>query len=151
MFSGIFLIANCTAIVTSQLTLNELQASINGTEDLPGKRVGTVTGTTSAAYLKDLGIPFQGVTVIEEAYELLKTDRIDAIVYDAPVLQYYAATGSDGRFIVVGTPFKREDYGIVLPSNSPYEEEINKALLEISLNGRGEEIFDRWFIHEDEQ
>jgi polar amino acid transport system substrate-binding protein len=89
--------------------------------------------------------------MIEEAYELLKNDQVDAIVYDAPVLQYYVATSNDGRLIVVGDTFKREDYGIALPPNSAYEEEINKALLEISLNGRGDEIYRRWFISEDGQ
>ena len=149
MFAGIFLIANFTAVVSSQLTVNELKSSISGVEDLPGKRVATVTGTTSASYLKDFGIPFQGVTVIEEAYELLKNDQVDAIVYDAPVLQYYAATAGKGRLIVVGDPFKRETYGIAFPPNSPHEEEINKALLEISRNGTGDEIYRRWYISED--
>jgi len=149
MFAGLFLLANFTAVVTAQLTVNGLQSAINGVEDLPGKKVATVAGTTSADYLKEMGIPFRGVDVIDEAYELLEKDLIDAIVYDAPVLQYYAATGGYGTLILVGTPFKREDYGIALPPNSPYEEQINKALLEIKLNGTGEEIYKRWSISED--
>jgi ABC-type amino acid transport substrate-binding protein len=149
MFAGIFLIANFTAVVTAQATLTELQTAIKGVEDLPGKRVATVAGTTSADYLRFEGIPFREVETIDEAYRLLTRGTIDAIVYDAPVLQYYAATAGDGRLTVVGAPFKREDYGIALPPGSPYEEQINKALLELKVNGTYEELENRWFISED--
>lgn len=102
-------------------------------------------GTTSATYLRDQGISFRGVEVIEDAYELLEKGRVDAIVYDAPVLQHYAATAGNGELIVVGSPFKQEDYGIALPPNSPYEERINQALLEIKLNGTYDDLQKRWF------
>ena len=149
MFAGIFLIANFTAVVTAQATLTELQTAISGVEDLPGKQVATVVGTTSADYLRSEGIPFREVETIDEAYRLLTRGTIDAIVYDAPVLQYYAATDGYGRVVVVGAPFKREDYGIALPPGSPYEEQINKALLELKVNGTYEELENRWFISED--
>jgi ABC-type amino acid transport substrate-binding protein len=150
MFTGIFLIANFTAFVTTELTVSEL-TTIKGVADLPGHKVATVAGTTSAEYLREQRIPFHGVDVIEDAYELLENGEIDAIVYDAPVLQYYAATAGNGALIVVGSPFKREDYGIALPPGSPYEEQINQALLEIKKKGTYDEIANRWFISEDGQ
>ncbi len=149
MFAGLFLIANFTAAITAELTLTELQSGISGPEDLPGKKVATVAGTTSAEYLTQERIPFRAVEVIDEAYDLLKSGRIEAIVYDAPVLQYYAATKGTGAVTVVGTLFVREDYGIALPSGSPHEEEINQALLEIKAAGTFEEIANHWFIYED--
>jgi ABC-type amino acid transport substrate-binding protein len=149
MFAGIFLIANFTAVVTAQATLTELQTSISGVEDLPDKRVAAVAGTTSADYLRAEGLPFREVETIDGAYRLLERGTIDAIVYDAPVLQYYAATAGDRRLTVVGAPFNREDYGIAFPPGSPYEEMINQTLLEIRVNGTYEEISNRWFISED--
>ena len=148
MFSGIFLIANFTAGVTAELTVSEIQSSIEGVEDLPGKEVATVADTTSAEFLQEQRIPFRGLETIEEAYDLLDQGEIDAIVYDAPVLQYYAATADRDTVRVVDQPFKLEDYGIALPSNSPHEEDINRAILRIVESGTYQEISDQWFSAE---
>ena len=145
MFAGLFLIANFTALVTAELTASTLSSSIDGPDDLPGKRVATVVGTTSAAWLQAEGLSFRGVEAIDDAYRLLKNGLVDAVVYDAPVLQYYVLTNQEEQLITVGTPFKREDYGIALPQNSPYEEQINRALLEILINGTYKDIEKRWF------
>ncbi len=129
MFAGLFLVANFTATITAELTANQLQSAINGVGDLRGKRVVTVSGTTGAAYLRENQIPYHGVAGIEEAYALLENGEIDAIVYDAPVLYYYAATSGNPALEIVGPLLRPEDYGIALPAGSPYREEINRALL----------------------
>src|SRR4029077_13022632 len=46
MFTAFVFIAYFTAAVTSSLTLQQLRGDIKGPEDLPGKRVATVTGST---------------------------------------------------------------------------------------------------------
>lgn len=146
MFAGLFLIANFTAFVTAEATVSRLNTSISGIEDLPGKKVVTVSGTTSADYLREQRIIFRGVETIEEAYDLLKSEEAEAIVYDAPILQYYTATSGDPSLQVVGTPFNAEFYGMALPSDSPYKEELNKALLEIIENGTFEELINKWYL-----
>ncbi len=150
MFAGLFLIANFTAFVTAEVTVNQLETSISGVEDLQGKRVVTVNGTTSADFLHERRIPFRKVETIEEAYELLENEDVDAIVYDAPVLQYYAATAIGSKVQVVGSPFQVEYYGIALPTNSPYEEQIDQALLEIRANGTYDELTAKWYFTEAE-
>src|SRR5947207_4590062 len=47
MFMSVVFIAYFTAAVTSSLTVQQLRGDINGPEDLPGKRVGSVRGSTS--------------------------------------------------------------------------------------------------------
>ena len=81
---------------------------------------------------------------IDEAYDLLGQGQVEAIVYDAPVLQYYAATADRGSVQLVDEIFKPEDYGIALPSNSPHEEDINRALLQIIASGTYQEISNQW-------
>jgi ABC-type amino acid transport substrate-binding protein len=149
MFAGIILLANFTAVVTAELTANRLESILEEVDDLKRRQVATVTGTTSADYLRQAGVAYIPVTGIEEAYPLLYDGRIDAIVYDAPVLQYYAATEGKGQVEVVGSPFKREDYGIALPPESPYEEVINQTLLEMHYDGMLAELANRWFISEE--
>ncbi len=48
---GVVLIAQFTATVTSSLTVQQIQASIQGLGDLPGKKIGTVPGSIAAEYL----------------------------------------------------------------------------------------------------
>jgi ABC-type amino acid transport substrate-binding protein len=145
IFAGIILIANFTATTTAAFTVQELRGTINGLSDLPGKRVATVEGTTAAAFLTQLRIPYRAVATIEEAFTLMEDGDIEAIVYDAPVLLYYAAGDGQGRTRLAGDIFRREDYGIALPSGSPYREAINRALIELRENGEYDTLYRAWF------
>jgi len=142
---SIILIAQFTASVTASLTVHQLSGYIHGAADLPGKRVATVRGTTGAAYLAGLHLNAVEVEQIEDAYPLLKAGQVDAIVFDAPVLLYYAATEGKGAVQVVGPTLKDEYYGIALPTGSPLRKPINEALLELMQDGTYAETHDKWF------
>lgn len=145
MFTGIILISNFTAAITTQNTLQGLRGDIQGIGDLPGRQVATVGGSTGAKFLTEQDIPFRSVQKIEEAYQLLKRRSIDAIVYDSPVLQYYASHDGKGQVMLVKELLKPEVYGIALPQGSPYREQINRYLLEIKLDGTYQRLYEGWF------
>jgi len=88
---------------------------------------------------------YQSVARIEDAYALLKQGAIQAIVYDAPVLAYYANTEGKGEVQVVGGVFKEETYGIALPTGSPLRKTINEALLQLRQDGTLEDLQTRYF------
>jgi polar amino acid transport system substrate-binding protein len=145
MFTGIILVANFTAAVTSNLTLQEIRGNISGIADLPGKRLATVEGSTASSYLDAQGVIHQRVKTIEEAYVMIEAQQLDAIVYDSPVLQYHAAKAGQGKVRVVGTLLKPEEYGIALPVGSPIREDVNRALLALQADGTYEQLHARWF------
>jgi ABC-type amino acid transport substrate-binding protein len=142
---SIVLIAQFTASITASLTVQQLTGVINGPADLPGKRIGTVSGSTAADYLQRMSVSYTGVGRIEEAFDLLESGRLDAVVYDAPVLRYYAAHQGNGKVQVVGSVFKRETYGIALPTGSDLREPINNELLQLKQNGVYDQIYQKWF------
>jgi polar amino acid transport system substrate-binding protein len=142
---GIILIAQFTASLTTALTVQQLGGSINGPSDLPGKRIATVRGSTAARYLDGKQIAYTPVEKIEDAYALLDNQQAQAIVYDAPVLLYHAATEGKGRVQTVGAIFKEETYGIALPAGSPLRKPINEALLQLKQDGVYDELYTRWF------
>jgi ABC-type amino acid transport substrate-binding protein len=142
---GLFLIANFTASITTQLTLEGIQSSINSVDDLPGKRVVTVADSTASQYLTDNYIGHTTTETIEEAVEQLANDQADAIVYDAPILQFLANTGAKGKVQVVGSILQPEYYGVAFPLDSPYRKTVNKALLDAFQNGTIDEIGEKWF------
>src|SRR5262249_6278255 len=91
MFASVVFIAYFTAAVTSSLTLRQLHGDINGPGDLPGKRVVTVQGSTSAEYLRQHGIVAGEIADPSALFERLRQGDAQAVVYDAPVVMYYAS------------------------------------------------------------
>ena len=142
---SIILIAQFTAAVTASLTVKQLTAGIGGPDDLPGKRIATVTGSTAATFLEENGFAYTPVARIEDAYPLLVQSRVDAIVYDSPVLIYYAQNKGKGLVQVAGPIFKAETYGIALPAGSPLRKPINATILELRRDGTYDELYEKWF------
>jgi polar amino acid transport system substrate-binding protein len=145
MFISVVFIAYFTATVTTSLTVEQLQTSIKGVNDLPGKKVATVAESTSAKYLQQQNIEAKAFPKIEDAYNALNNSEVDAIVYDGPILLYYAAHDGKGKAQVVGGIFRKENYAIALPNGSPYRKDINSALLSVQEKGMYQEIYDKWF------
>ena len=145
MFAGLFIIANFTAAVTARLTVDEIQGSISGPGDLPGKPVASVEGSTGDVWLTQEGIPHRSVGTIDQAYSLLDSGIVQAVVYDYPVLRHHALNFGEGYVRVVGEPFNAEDYGIAFPEGSPLREEVNRALLRLREDGTYDRLHSEWF------
>ncbi|MEH2330387.1 transporter substrate-binding domain-containing protein [Nostoc sp.] len=148
MFIGVLFVAYFTASVTTSLTVQQLQGDIRNIDDLPGKIVATTAGSTAAAYLREHKISVLEVPNIEQAYNALQIKKADAVVFDAPVLLFYAANEGKGKVEIVGSILREESYGIILPNNSPYRKPINKALLSLKENGTYQSLYDKWFSAE---
>jgi polar amino acid transport system substrate-binding protein len=145
LFAGVNVLAFYTAHLTASLTLEQEVGDIGGPDDLRGKLVATTKGSTAAGVLRDLRADVQEVTRIEDAYGLLQDGTVDAIVFDSPVLRYYAANDGKHRVHLVGTPFHAEDYGIVFPLGSPLRKRVNNALLSMREDGTYQRLYDKWF------
>jgi polar amino acid transport system substrate-binding protein len=145
MFIGIIFIAQFTASISANLTVSKLRGSISGIEDLYGRRVVTVEGSTSQDYLFNLGMRPASVMQIQEAFDLLLDDRTDAIVYDAPVLLYFANNEGRGRVAMAGSKFREEYYGIAFPRDSSHLEMVNNTLLQLYEDGTYEALYRQWF------
>lgn len=146
---GVVFLALFTASVTTTLTVEELGSSVDNVDDLYGKDVVTVEGTTSEEALLDLHIDYEVVADLEAGAHLVETGAADAMVYDAPLLQYYAATDGRGEVETVGDVFNDEWYAIALPAGSPLREPINVALAQAIDDGDAAELTNRWFDNGD--
>jgi polar amino acid transport system substrate-binding protein len=148
MFTGIAFVAYFTAIITASLTVQQLQGDINGPDDLPGKRVATTTGSTSAVYLRERHIQPQEYAQFEDAARALEQGKVQALVFDAPVLLHYTAHQGKGKAHVVGQVFRKEGYGIAFPPGSPWRRRTNYALLKLKEDGTYDRIYNQWFSSE---
>src|SRR5215510_12812492 len=145
MFTGVVFVAFYTAQLTATLTVQQIQGTINGPDDLQGKKVATTRGSTAAAQLATLRAQVIEVAVIEDAYQALVNKEADAVVFDAPILLYYAANEGKGRVHMVGLPFHKEDYGIVFQAGNPLRKQVNNTLLAMREDGSYQQIYDKWF------
>jgi len=129
MFIGIILISTFIATITSVLTVSQLEFSIKGPEDLNSNRIGTIKYTTSEIYMQSNRIVYIAYDSVEEGLEALNNGKINALVYDAPLLQYIINKEYKGEIEMIPNTFLRQDYGIALPQGSLFREPINRLLL----------------------
>jgi polar amino acid transport system substrate-binding protein len=116
-----------------------------GPEDLLGKRVAVVQGSTSAAYARQLGAFLYAYEQVEGGYDALLTGTVDAVVYDAPNLLYYAKHQGQGQVAVVGKLFVPQDYAVAVRQGSPLRKQINLALVRLNDSGEAQGIRAKWF------
>jgi len=129
MFAGLFIIAGFTAAVTSALTLTQLRAAISGPADLSRVSVATVSGSTSAEYLRSRHIMFAGHPDVDSALASLAANECVAVVYDSPILKYRIYQSYSEAAFVLPVEFERQNYAFALPSGSALREPINLVLL----------------------
>jgi polar amino acid transport system substrate-binding protein len=114
-------------------------------QNLNGAKVATVTASSAAAYLTAHAITFTSLPTISDAYRQLDSGRIDAIVFDAPVLQNHLKLTRSTNETMVGGILARENYGIALPSGSALRKKINETLLDITADGTYDELYSKYF------
>lgn len=142
---GVSFVSLFTAALASQLTVQNIESTITGVQDLSGAKVATVTGSSAAGYLSAHAIAFTDVPTINDAYRQLDSGGVDAIVFDAPVLQHHIKLTRSTTETLVGGIFARENYGIALPTGSPLRKKINETLLDITADGTYDELYAKYF------
>lgn len=145
VIASLFLVSFFVAKITATLTVDAIESSVNSVADLYGKRVGTTAGSTAADFLEDRDIRFRGFADLDELIKSFEAKELDAVVFDAPILAYYANTDGAGIAQLVGPVFLPENYGIALPTGSPLAEPINQGLLKLRENGTYDRIYRTWF------
>ncbi|WP_045215994.1 ABC transporter substrate-binding protein [Desulfonatronovibrio magnus] len=123
-------------------------------EDLVGKRIATMQGTTSEInirnLLRELGDPDYASNVISfqresEAFQALKLGRVAGWSTDSTILLGYAAQ-EPGKWELVGDFISDEPYGIGVPQDdSAWRDAINFALQDMWLDGTYMEIYNKWY------
>jgi len=144
MFSGLFILASFTAGIATTFAVSEINANISDPSDLFGKRVATIERSTAEMYLEQEGIRpilFQHERAV---YKALLDNKIDAFVYDAPVLEYYV-NKNDLPIKLASEVFQKQYYAFALSHHSGLREEINLALLHLIESGEYNTLRTKWF------
>lgn len=138
-FAGPYFVAG------QDLLVREDDTSITGPDTLKGKKLCSVTGSTSAKKVSD---SYPGVSLVEQGgyadcLGLLETGGIDAVTTDDIILAGLAATPANkGKFKVVGNTFTEELYGVGLTKGNSTCADINTAITKMIDSGEWQKSLD---------
>ena len=151
MFASVIAVSLLTASLSAVLTVNSLPGDINGPDDLYGKEVGTIAGSVAESWIRKQVSP-GGQTIIAKSYpgvqqslQALRSGKVKAVVYDAPILEYYIHGSNAEDLVLVGDVFERSNYGFAVKTGSPLRERINQAMLRLNEKGFSGALYTKWF------
>jgi glutamate transport system substrate-binding protein len=136
-FAGPYYIAGQDLLVAADNT------DITGPEALDGKKLCSVTGSTSAQKVKDEyseGVQLQEFDTYSKCVTAIAGGQLDAMTTDDIILAGYAQQ-DPGKFKIVGNTFSEENYGVGLPKGSEDRDKINDLIEQAFEDGAWEKAF----------
>ena len=142
-FAGPYFVAGQDLLVRSDDT------SITGVDSLTGKKLCSVTGSTSAEKVKEKvpGVQLQEFDTYSQCADLVAKGQLDALTTDNTILAGYAAQAAyKGKLKLVGKTFSEERYGIGLKKgDTALCEKVNTALKKMVDSGEWQKAVDKNF------
>ena len=139
-FAGPYFIAGQDLLVRAD------ESAITGPETLEGKKLCSVTGSTSAQKVKDKypGVQLQEFGTYSECVAALVSKGVDALTTDNTILAGYASQDQyKGKLKVVGKTFSEERYGVgIKKGDTALCEKINTALKKMVDSGDWQKAVD---------
>jgi glutamate transport system substrate-binding protein len=140
-FGGPYFIAGQDLLVKSDNT------DITGPESLNGKKLCSVTGSTSAQKIKTnlaTGVQLQEFDTYSKCVQALNSGTIDAVTTDNVILAGFAAQSQyQGKLKVVGKPFSEERYGVgIKQGDTALCESVNTAIQKMVDEGAWQKALD---------
>jgi len=129
MFASLVLLGAFIAAFSSAITVNRLSPVVAGSEDLPRVQVGVVAGTTGEELAVRDQLRRVRFETLGEALAGLDQKRVDAVIYDLPILRYSLQNRTEGDLVTLDELLTEEAYAIALPPRSSLREDLNRALL----------------------
>lgn len=145
MIISIVFATTMVAGIASTLTLSGFSTNtITKANQLANHKVAIVEGSPAEEFIQTYGAQGVYVQTLNEAYKALKTDKVDAIVFDRPQLLYFHKTHKDEDITISRNEYIRQGYGFAVPMNSHALHEIDITLLKLQESGRVNRIVNSW-------
>ncbi len=131
-------------IYTQQLVARRDNATVHSLRDLPGKIVATLGGSVAGRLLERLpGVNVRHYEGQIEPYEDLRLRRVDAVLMDLPIANWYA--GTDPQLEFRGPPFAEGLYVMaVRPGDRRLLDTFNQILGDLFEAGELRRIYQKW-------
>jgi glutamate/aspartate transport system substrate-binding protein len=146
-FSPIFYVTGTQLLVKAASPIKEI-------EDLKGRRVAALQGSSNEAAVrklneeKALGVQLVYVKDLPEGALLVENDRVDAFVADGVQIKVYAATKARpaGSLAVVGRLLTYDPYSAMMQrGDQDFALLVRAAFADAFRSGEAEKIYAKWF------
>lgn len=145
---GLATVAYLTSTITSVMTADVMHRQINGPSDLRGKTVGIVDQSGGDTYCSEQKLDVVRFKNFADAVQAMSEHRVDAVVGDASILEYYDLKHPEVKIAVVGELFQRRHFGFAFHRDGTnLREKFDIAILALRENGTLDQIRQRWFGH----
>lgn len=119
---------------------------VKSIDDLKGKTIACQIGTTGENKSRSVeGATVKAFNTQDEAALELKNGGADAVIGDAPVIEYYMTKAGKDFAKTVGEKMEAEPYGIALKKDNKLTADLNKALADMKKNGEYDKLYTKWF------
>ncbi|WP_417711711.1 transporter substrate-binding domain-containing protein [Roseibium aggregatum] len=142
---GIAVMAYVTSSVTSVMTSLSITGTVHNVSDLQGKTVAVAQGSSAEEFTHDSIITSISTKNIQASVDALDRGWVEAIIGDAPVLEYYLHRNPQRELKVVGPIFQPEKYGFGLPHGSPLRREMTIEVIGAQEDGLIEDLHKKYF------
>ncbi|CAF4381816.1 unnamed protein product, partial [Rotaria sordida] len=141
------------ANLASNLTLTKSKNIISGIDDIkngeiPYSRIGIRLGTASEDYylqqISAFSRNFRSLKSPQDLYDSLLNDVIDASFLDSGVAEYIT-NNVYCNLTLVGAEFDKSEFGIVVPKDWAYEQDLDVKILELRESGELDRLEEKWF------
>jgi polar amino acid transport system substrate-binding protein len=134
-------------VVASQALLVHKDSGIASVEDLPGRTVATVKGSTNADVLNDLGIDVQTdeYDTSQAAILAVKQGQADTMIEDSNFLAYQAKLNPELEVTSDAlVPLEYNAFG-VKHGDQVWVNYLNQFLFRLNASGQNKELYNEWF------
>lgn len=133
---SIVFMAAFTAVVTSTMTYTMTQGNseITSKRDLEGIRVAVLAESSIVGYAKQFGAYPVEFKNLDEAFELLKSGNVKAIVGNYYELKQNVEKQADSSLIMSSLNLRNDEFAFAFPKDSDLVKKVNKAILRLQDN-----------------
>jgi ABC-type amino acid transport substrate-binding protein len=138
-----------TYFVTGAQFLVRKGSPIGGVQDIAGKRIAALQGSTTAKIIRE---KYPSARLVEfpdaaAAFQALTGGHVDAFTGDGTYLAGLIGKAANrGDWAVVGEFYTYEPYGMAMRKNeSDFRSLVNNGLMEAIETGKYFELYDKWF------
>lgn len=138
-------------IKNAQVVMVAKDSGIASLADLEGKNVAMQEGSSAQGAYANCAVAGKEASLVTAPdnitlFQDLKIGRIDAVVVDKVVADYYITENGEGKLELVSEQLEDEDYGFAFAKdNSELADKVFQALTEMVEDGTAAEISKKWF------
>jgi len=143
-----------TYFVTGAQFLVKKDSPIKGAQDIAGKRIAALKGSTSARIIRE---QYAKANLIEfpdqpTAFQALVQGQVDAYTSDGTYLAgLIGKSPNRGDWVITGLFYTYEPYGMAMRKNeSDFRNLVNNGLMEAIESGKYFDLYEKWFGPEGE-